>query len=173
MVTPLGKEVLPMISKEVFMDIIAFPSTNEEIAEDMGEKDDFFIEITQEIFPRIPSHFNTRESELDKGPYVLIMSYLKRYHVKIMQIWRKAIEALKSADRLTIIGCSLRDEDIFLKFALHYFGMREYSNKFLIEIVDKYENAWKTIVNKIKEIVAEPDKQEFRFFRGLQQYLDK
>ena len=127
----------------------------------------FLLEITEKIFPGIRKCINDRESNLDKGAYVILMNYLKEFNIKIMQIWREAIEALKNADRLTIIGCSLRDEDTALKSLIHYFGMKDSTEKFAIEIVDKNRENCEKIQSKVETIVARPTKQNLEFFEGL------
>ena len=129
------------------------------------------IEINDKIFPNIHASHGAVQ---DAGPHVLVMSYFKIYHNGIMQLWRKAIESLKDADKLVIVGCSLRDEDIFLKFALYHFGMKENAKKFYIDIVDKDIENCKHIENKVMNLVACPDKQEPRkLYAGLGEYLEK
>lgn len=131
------------------------------------------IEISDRIFPNIHSHINTRNSSLDDGAHVLVMSYLKIYHNGIMQLWRKAIESLRDADKLIIIGCSLRDEDTFLKFALYQFGMKEKTEKFYIDIVNRDIENCQHIKNKAMNLVAFPDKQEPKLYEGLDKFLER
>jgi hypothetical protein len=127
------------------------------------------LEINDKIFPGIHSSHGAVQ---DSGPHVLVMSYLKIPHNGIMQLWRKALEALTNADKLTIIGCSLRDEDTFLKFALYHFGMKENIGNFAIEIIDKGIDNCKNIETKIKNLVAYPDKQDITLYDGLVAYLE-
>ncbi|MBI4834838.1 MAG: SIR2 family protein [Planctomycetes bacterium] len=129
------------------------------------------IEVSSKIFPSIHAEINTRNYKRDEGAHVLIMSYLKQYHNGIMMLWREAIETLKNANRLTIIGCSLRDEDIFLRYALYHFGTKENTDKFVIEIVDKNKNSGETIKSKIEELVGFPEKQEYKIYNDLKEYL--
>jgi hypothetical protein len=110
-----------------------------------SEKDQeyFNIEISDRIFPNICA---TPSCAASDKPHILVMSYIKQFHNGIMSLWREAISFLKEAEKLTIVGCSLREEDIFLKFALYHFGMKKNTKKFFIEIIDKGENN----CNKIK-----------------------
>jgi len=130
------------------------------------------IEISDKIFLNISSQINTRDSNLDDGAHVLVMSYLKIYHNGIMQLWRKAIESFKETDKLVIIGCSLREEDTFLKFALYHFGMKENTEKFYIDVIDIGEENCRSLENKVKNLVARPDHQEINLYNtGLKGYL--
>jgi hypothetical protein len=100
------------------------------------------------------------------------MSYLKIYHNGIMQLWRKAIESFKETDKLVIIGCSLREEDTFLKFALYHFGMKENTEKFYFDVIDIGEENCRSLENKVKNLVARPDHQEINLYNtGLKGYL--
>lgn len=132
------------------------------------------IEITDTIFPNISSKINTRNSTLDAGSHVLVMSYIKMPHSGIIELWRKALDSLKDADRLTIIGCSLRDEDTFLKFALYHFGMKENTERFKIDVINIGEENCRCLESKVKNLVARPDQQEINLYdTGLQGYLEK
>jgi len=129
----------------------------------------FRIEITDNIFPNI--HANINSNSTDK-PHILVMSYIKQFHNGIMSLWRESISALKNAEKLIIVGCSLREEDMFLRFALYHFGMKENTEKFFIEIIDKGEDNCKKIKEKVMRLVAYPDKQEVSLFnKGLEGYL--
>ena len=122
------------------------------------------IEINNRIFPDINSNVNP-----GGNPHVLVMSYIKQFHNGIMSLWREAISVLKEADKLIVIGCSLREEDTFLRFALYHFGMKEKNDKFFIEIIDKGNGS--IIKNKIERLVANPDKQEITLWdEGLESY---
>lgn len=89
-----------------------------------------------------------------------------------MQLWRKAIESFKEADKLVIIGCSLREEDTFLKFALYHFGMKENTEKFYIDVIDIGEENCRSLESKVKNLVARPDQQEINLYNtGLEGYL--
>ena len=102
------------------------------------------------------------------------MSYIKQFHNGIMSLWREAISFLREADKLIIIGCSLREEDTFLRFALYHFGMKEDTEKFFVEIIDKGEDNCKKIKEKVMKLVAYPDKQEVKLFNeGLEGYLNE
>lgn len=128
------------------------------------------VEINDKIFPGIHSSHGAVQ---DSGPQILVMSYVKIYHNGIMQLWRKGLDALKDADRLTIIGCSLREEDTFLKFALYHFGMKENAEKFNIDIVDRDIENCQHVENKLMNLVAFPDKQEKpKLYDGLDKYLE-
>lgn len=137
-----------------------------------GPSEYFNIEVADQIFPGISANCNERNSSLDKGAHVLVMSYLKNYHNGIMMLWKKALEALKDADKLTIIGCSLRDEDIFLKFALYHFGRRDNVKELLIDIVDVNKEICDNIENKIKHLCPWPKKHKItQYSNGLKRYL--
>ncbi len=137
-----------------------------------GTSEYFNIEVADEIFPGICAHCNERNTSLDKGAHVLVMSYLKIYHNGIMKLWRKALEAFKEADKLTIIGCSLREEDIFLKFALYHFGGRDNVTELLIDIVDVNKEICDNIENKIKLLCPWPNKHKItQCSNGLKGYL--
>ena len=128
----------------------------------------FPIEISDRIFYGINAQINPCNGQL----HVLVMSYLKIYHNGIMQLWRKAIESFKEADKLVIIGCSLREEDTFLKFALYHFGMKENTEKFYIDVIDIGEENCRSLENKVKNLVARPDQQEINLYNtGLKGYL--
>jgi hypothetical protein len=136
----------------------------------IGDNEYPVVEINDKIFSNIHTSHGAVQ---DAGAHVLVMSYFKIYCNGIMQLWRKAVESLKDADRLTIIGCSLREEDTFLKFALYHFGMKENTTKFYIDIIDKDIENCKHIENKVMSLVACPDKQEPRSYAGLGEYLER
>lgn len=129
------------------------------------------VQITNQIFPNINASFGTIQ---DVGPQVLVMTYIKLFRNGMMQLWSKAIDALKDADKLAIIGCSLREEDTFLKFALYYCGRREEVTKIAIDIVDIDKERCEAIKSKLKRLVAWPDKQEIKLYdNGLDGYLSQ
>lgn len=129
------------------------------------------IEITPKIFRGIYSQIN---SDANDSPHVLVMSYVKKFHNGIMRLWRKAIGALNEAERLIIVGCSLREEDTFLRFALYHFGMKEKTDKFYVDIIDHRRENCEQIREKVKKLVACPDKQQIECFPdGLRAYLEQ
>jgi len=129
------------------------------------------IEITDNIFPNIHANLNSDPS--DKS-HILVMSYIKRFHNGIMSLWREAISFLKEAERLTIVGCSLREEDTFLRFALYHFGVKDGTKKFYIDIVDKGNENCQRVRGKIMALVANPVSQEVNLFdEGLEGYLNR
>lgn len=157
---------------------VNFRLASEELANNIGsiDKQKILIEITDKIFSGIPSKINDRNSQFyAKLPYVLVMSYIKKFNKGIFQVWDKAIEELKKADTLTIIGCSLRDEDTFLRFALRHFGEKENTQEFIIEVIDRN----KEIRSKIKDelvsqaFVGNPDRQTVREYKSLTEYFEK
>jgi len=86
----------------------------------------------------------------------------------------KAIPALREADKLIVVGCSLREEDTFLRFALYHFGMKEKTDKFHVDLVDHGHQNCEQISKKLKGLVAFPDKQQVECFPGgLKAYLEK
>jgi hypothetical protein len=131
----------------------------------------FNIEITDRIFPRIYANINSDPSD---KPHILVMSYIKQFHNGIMSLWKEAISSLKEAERLIIVGCSLREEDTFLRFALYHFGMKKNTQKFVVDIIDKGKDNCKKIKEKVMKLVAYPDWQKVNLFdEGLEGYLRK
>lgn len=124
-----------------------------------------FIELSEELFRgRIG---NTNKSG---SPHIIGMSYIKAFRNGLMSLWREAIGVLREAEHLIVVGCSLRDEDTFLRFALYHFGMKESCKRFKIDIVDN-GNA-NTIKDKVKGLVAQPRLHEiFTYDDGLEGYL--
>jgi len=130
-----------------------------------------FVEITDNIFPNINA--NLHSDPIDT-PHILIMSYIKQFHNGIMSLWRKAISFLRESERLVIVGCSLREEDSFLRFALYHFGMKENVDQFSIDIIDKGNKNCNKIKEKALKLVANPDRQKVNlFYSGLASYLDR
>jgi hypothetical protein len=138
---------------------------------DSGEGQEYFkIEITNSIFPSIHATINSDPSD---KPHILVMSYIKQFHNGIMSLWREAISFLREAEKLIIVGCSLREEDTFLRFALYHFGMKKNTQRFFIEIVDKGDDNCEKIKEKVMKLVAYPDRQEVNLFHeGLENYLN-
>jgi len=127
----------------------------------------FKIGINNKIFPDIHSNIN-----LGDKPHILVMSYIKQFHNGIMSLWREAITSLREAEKLIVVGCSLREEDTFLRFALYHFGMKENTERYFIDIVDDGIERSKRIKEKIMKLVAYPDQQEVTLFHeGLEGYL--
>lgn len=139
---------------------------------DVEEGQEYFnIEITQKIFPGIHANIN---SDPNDKPHVLVMSYIKQFHNGIMSLWREALSILKNAEKLIIVGCSLREEDTFLRFALYHFGMKENTTNFVVDIIDKGEDNCNKIKKKVLQLVAYPDQQAIKVFHeGLEGYLKK
>jgi len=130
------------------------------------------IEIDKQIFLNINSTLNTRNMPSVQGPHILVMSYIKKFSNGMFRLWRKGILVLTDAEKLVIIGCSLRDEDTFLRYALYHFGTNEDVEKFYIDIVDESQEKCEKIKNKILSLVGYPDKQSVRTFCGLEKYLN-
>lgn len=139
---------------------------------DIEEGHDYFnIEISDRIFPNILANINSDPSD---KPHILVMSYIKQFHNGIMSLWREAISLLREAENLVVVGSSLREEDTFLRFALYHFGMKENTQKFSIDIIDKGEDNCKRIKEKIMRLVAYPDRQEIKLYdKGLEDYLNE
>lgn len=138
---------------------------------DVEESQEYFkIEITDSICPGIHATLNSDPS--DKS-HILVMSYVKQFHNGIMNLWRKAISFLRKAEKLTVVGCSMREEDTFLRFALYHFGMRKNTERFFIDIIDMGDDNCKRIKEKVMKLVAYPDRQELNLFHGgLEEYLN-
>lgn len=138
------------------------------------EKCDYpFIEINKKIFPILNSNLNNRNSKLDSGAHILYMSYIKQPSNQLMSIWKTALERIEESKKLTIIGCSIRDEDEFLKFLLYNFSLKTgASDKIEIEIVDKDEESGAIIKKKIKNLIVHPDNDEkFKIYKNFEEYL--
>jgi hypothetical protein len=156
---------------------VNFRVPSEKLAKEIKLKDikAIFIEITDKIFPNIHAIINSPQysDSIELSPYVLAMTYLKVYANRILQIWSKAIEELKTADKLTIIGCSLREEDTFLKFVLRHFGEKKNKKHFIIEIIDPDESIWEKIKNELiqKRLVGNPDNHTIKNFKSLNDYF--
>lgn len=149
--------------------VLALVKDNESV-----DREQILVEIDDRIFLGISSNINNRDSELyGKLPCVLVMSYLKKFNKGGLQIWSKAIEELKKADKLTIIGCSLRDEDTLLRFALRHFGEKETAGEFTIEVVDIKKETKEKIRHELvsQAFVGNPDKQTVKEYECLGDYL--
>ena len=130
----------------------------------------FEIEISNHIFPKINLNTKNRQS----SPPVLIMSYIKQFHNGIMYLWRKAIFFLQKADKLIIVGCSLREEDTFLRFALYHFGRNANTRRSFIDVIDMGEDNCNKIKEKILKLVEYPKNQQVNTFPGgLSSYLNR
>jgi hypothetical protein len=130
----------------------------------------FEIEISNHIFPKINLNTKNRQS----SPHVLIMSYIKQFHNGIMYLWRKAIYFLQKADKLIIVGCSLREEDTFLRFALYHFGSNANTRRSFIDVIDMGEDNCNKIKEKILKLVEYPKNQQVNTFPGgLSSYLNR
>ncbi|MFC1546525.1 SIR2 family protein [bacterium] len=64
--------------------------------------------------------------------YIIAPSYIKIPHKDIRKIIVEAIEKVKYAKKLIIMGCGLRDEDYLLKLILQSFFSRESQKKVVI-----------------------------------------
>lgn len=178
--SPNGGYVLPLIpgtqikdNKELY-NILLLKLHGSCNFRDRGNNQDYpGVEVNETIFPEIYANHNSRNTTLDQGPHVLVMSYIKSPSNGIRQIWEQASDKLKQADRLTIIGCSMRDEDEFLKFALYHFGTNEKIDKFIVEIVDKDEKAASNIKSKVERLFGNSKKQQFQIYKNFDDYLNK
>lgn len=66
----------------------------------------------------------------DVGSYLILPSYIKPFEFSsMMELYREAIEEIRTGSRLIIIGSSLRKEDYILWFILSYFSFK---NKVII-----------------------------------------
>ena len=135
-----------------------------------ANQDYFNIEITESIFPNIHANIN---ASLNDTPHVLVMSYIKQFHNGIMSLWREAISFLKVSEKLIIVGCSLREEDTFLRFALYHFGMKEKVSQFCVDVIDKGNDNCNGVRGKLMKLIANPDCQQVNMFEGgLADYLN-
>lgn len=135
------------------------------------DNDHFVIGIHEELFPGVGNNINTPLH----NPRIIAMSFIKNYKKDLMKLWRKAISEIANADHLVIIGCSIREEDAFLKFALSHFGMKEKNdnNNFNISIVGFGSKDVKGIESRVTQLVACPHQQKINLYSGgLAGYLD-
>ena len=132
----------------------------------------FKININDKIFPGVSSEINQpRNNDI---PCLALMSYDKQYKNGMFSLWKEAICALKASDKLVVIGCSLRGEDAFLRYALYNFGARENVDELQIEIVDHTEENCINIEKKLKELVAHPNECTYKYYpQGLKEYILK
>jgi len=83
---------------------------------------EFIIEIKNGTFPFFYSHSQLGGSgSTRKGQYIIAPSYLKQFNSRLMRLWNLAMEKLREAEKLVIIGCSLRNEDTELSQLLMEF----------------------------------------------------
>ena len=145
-------------------------SVNFNIEKRYGD-DNFFAEISDAIFPGINSTWNLED---EKHPYLTIMSYIKMFGPKAYSLWDKAIEDLKVANNLTIIGCSLRKEDLIIRFALRYFGIKNGEETRYVNVVDLSRTVRDRIINELKsQILPYPGRIEFLSFASLKEYNER
>lgn len=132
-----------------------------------GKQEYPFAEISEKLFPGVHSNTNTTG-----GSHIIIMSYIKAFRNGLMYQWREAIGAMREAEHLIIVGCSLRDEDTFLRFLLYNFGMKKSCDTFKIDIVDKGHKNANAIKKKVEGLVACPESQKIStHYNGLEKYL--
>ena len=132
--------------------------------------DHFVIRIDEDLFPGVGNNINTPQH----NTRIIAMSFLKNYKMDLMKLWQKAILEMAHADKLVIIGCSIREEDAFLKFALHHFGIKAKNDneKFNVDIVGRNEDMEK-IRSKVEKIVVCPRQHNFTLHSdGLKGYLE-
>lgn len=128
----------------------------------------YHIKILPEYFYNIPINICKRETP----SYVLLMSYIKKFNSKIYDLWDKAIEDLKESNKLVIIGCSFRDEDTFLSFAIRHFG-EQCEGPRQIHIVDTNESIYSVMEDKLKNLVAYPKEIVFSRYKSLENFIEK
>jgi hypothetical protein len=122
------------------------------------------IDLSDNIFPERSSNFNGRDD--NDEPYIATMSYDKQYKNGMFMFWGKAIKALKEADRLVVIGCSLRNEDAFLRYALYNFGARKDADKLIVEVVSQSDLSCETVKSNIEKVIVKHVKYDFVLYPG-------
>ena len=122
------------------------------------------IDLSDNIFPERYSTFNSRDD--NDEPYIATMSYDKQYRNGMFMFWGKAIKAFKEADRLVVIGCSLRHEDAFLRYALFNFGIRKDANKLPVEIVSHSDLSCETVKSNIGKVIVKHVEYDFMLYPG-------
>ncbi len=101
------------------------------------------------------------------------------YRETMRPIWRKAVDALKSAKRICIIGYSMPETDTFFKFLLTL-GLAENHQLFQFVVVDSIQSSGKlpTGRNKIEQRYRDMlegvfESRRFRFFgEGFANFLN-
>lgn len=79
----------------------------------------------------------------DEGPYFILPSFIKPFEFRgMMELYHEAIEEVKTANRLIIIGSSLRKEDYMLWFILSYFR-----GKKIITVSPEAESIKESLIN--------------------------
>jgi len=105
--------------------------------------------------------------EAQRGEYIILPTYIKTYHPQIICLWRLAIEKIQPASKLTIIGCSLREEDTALNILLSMFNSNK-KDKGEIYIIDKNADI---IGNKIKNLCRVDDSSIKKYKGDLKDVL--
>lgn len=135
--------------------------------ERIGEGDDMVIDANEDLFPGIaPEMARECTGSGEHQLHVLLLSYIKECPRGILTLWHRAMTALSQADALVLVGCSLREEDTFLRFALYHFGMKADTDTFFIEIVDDGRENCREIRKRIMNVVANPRKVHTREYEG-------
>lgn len=99
----------------------------------------------EDIFPK-SARYSHLGASIDPRPYVIAPSFIKVPHIQIANIMVKAIDAARLAKTLVIIGCSMRDEDYFLRLFLSSFlNTVELKSKKIIIIDYRAEEIYKKI----------------------------
>lgn len=132
------------------------------------------FEFNAQIFPKsaahsflgarsIPTHSSNKNSA---KPYIIAPSYVKIPTVEISYLMLDAIEAIKKAKTVIVVGCGLRPEDSFLWLLLTRFLRHPEWKKRKIVIISPDANALGTRIKQywgvnVKESVVEiPSKLE-------------
>ena len=178
----------PQIKDNIFLlklhGSVNFRLFTKEFSKKIGEEEqdqDIHILRGNQIFPGDSYPDNQEEIELEKSPQIVTMSYVKNFSRSIWELWRKAIEQLQQADTLTIIGCSLREEDSLLKFALSYLNRtippelaagRFISRIERINIVDPSGENSESLAHKlgVEELKQKNSEFEIKFYKSLEEY---
>lgn len=93
------------------------------------------FEFDEKYFPKSAKHTHMKFGS-DKGkPYFILPSYVKIPSVEIVRLMLDSLKEVSQADKLIIIGCSLRPEDSFLTLLLTHY-IREKKTKPHIIILD-------------------------------------
>lgn len=101
----------------IFTTAKTFNRQGEEIID--SDKQDLEVGVEKHIFPNTCKKIGWIADS--QKPYIIPPSYIKIPHKDIRKIIVEAIEKAKSAKKLIIIGCGLRDEDYMLKLILQPF----------------------------------------------------
>lgn len=104
---PSGIQVLKVHGSEYFLEC--------DIWGDDRDRTTISLSADPTIFPVSAEHSDLKETGTRRTePYIVAPSFVKIWHFQIALMMLDALEAARQAERLVIIGCSMRPEDSFI-----------------------------------------------------------